>query len=120
MKGMIKIENLTGRHKQFRIDHQQVCVKTGQCLCRQGRRSVEALTIHVAGNSTTGFLPPSVAMSAEIKAAASGNRPQIKIHGAAPQAKAKDKKTGTKGGQAGGSKGGTGRKGQSNKSGKTK
>ena len=120
MTGMITIENLTGRHLQFRIDHQKVCVKVGQCLCRQGRRSVEALNVHVPGSGRTDPLPPAVGLCPEIKAAANGNRPKIKIHGAEPQAKAAAAKpTKKKDGETGGSKGGTGRKGQNKKDGKT-
>ena len=120
MTGMITIENLTGKHLQYRIDHQKVCVKTGRCMCRQGRRSVEAFNVHVPGNGRSGPLPPAVALCPEIKKAADGNRPKIKIHGAEPQAQATAKKPlKTQDGETGGSKGETGRKGQNKKDGKT-
>jgi len=127
MEGMIKIENLTGRHLQYRIDHQKVCVKIGRCLCRQGRRSVEAMNVHVPGSGMSAPLPPAVVLCPEIKRDADGNRPKIKIHGAekkeqaeakAPEDPGSGKGTGagTKDGDTGGSKSETGRKGQTKKS----
>ena len=116
MEGMINIENLTGKHLQFRIGHQEVCVKVGRCMCRQGRRSVEAMTIHIQGHGKTAFLPAAVAQSAEIRAAANGNKPTIKIHGHKAKTKAKAASSAvTSNEKAEGRKASTGRKGQEKK-----
>lgn len=117
MEGTIRIKNLTGRHKQFRIDHQEVCVKIGRCLCKTGRRGAEALTVHVPGNATSGQLPAAVTLSAEIRRAANGKNPSIEIIGAEPRAKANEEVLDGNTGRgdnrvSGSSKGGTGRDGQ--------
>jgi len=79
----IRIENLTKRHKQYRIDHKAVCVKVGKCFCQQGRRGAVASAIHVPGGkgSMTGPLHPAVALIPAVAADARGPRPSIKIHG---------------------------------------
>lgn len=103
MSGTIIIENLTGRHLQYRIEHQLVCVKVGKCFCKQGRRGTVASSVHVPGGvgSKTAPLHPAVATLPQIQVDARGPRPKIKIHGskttekqakeAAAEAKAKAK-----------------------------
>jgi hypothetical protein len=113
MKGMIVIENLTGRHLQYRIDHKAVCVKVGRCLCRKGRRSVEALTVHVPGFGRTAPIFSEVAQCPAIKAAASGNNPTLKIHGHEEKGRTKSATIGQ--GYTASRKASTGRKGQDKK-----
>ena len=112
MNGMITIENLTGKHLQFRVNHKEVCVKIGRCLCRKGRRSVEALTIHVPGFGRTAPLFAGVAESQAIKNAANGIKPTIKIVGHVPRAKPKAAAASDEEGYTEGHKASTGRKGQ--------
>ena len=101
MSGTIIIENLTGRHLQYRLDHQAVCVKFGKCFCRKGRRGSVTTTIHVPGGpgSRTAPLDPSVVLAPQIKADMEGAKPKIKIIGHKPvkdEAKTKAKADSTK------------------------
>lgn len=114
MSGTIIIENQTGRHLQYRIDHQTVCVKVGKCFCKQGRRGTVTTTIHVPGGKgqRTLPLPPAVALVPAVKADAKGPNPKIRIIGyEAPvtEIKAKAKADSTK---PEGKQGGGGRKGK--------
>lgn len=115
MEGMITIENLTGRHLQYRMDHQAVCVKVGKCFCQKGRRGTVTTTIHIPGGVgvMSAPLPPAVTLIAELKRDASQPNQKIRIHGAKAQvgkAKAKVKA----GSDEPEKKGGGGRKGKSN------
>ena len=85
MSGTIIIENLTERHLQYRMDHQAVCVKTGKCMCKKGRRGPVATTIHVPGGigMRTGPLSPAVALDAQIRKDKTGPNPKILVIGSA-------------------------------------
>jgi len=117
--GHIVIENQTGRHIQYRIDHQTVCVKAGKCFCRQGRRSLVAASIHVPGGKGKRSAPlhPGVMLIPELKRDLAGKRPKVKIVGAAPSEEAVKKAAKAKAKEDAQSKpdekkGGGGKKGQ--------
>lgn len=111
MSGTIIIENLTGRHLQYRIDHQTVCVKVGKCFCGKGKRGTVTTTIHVPGGAgmRTGPLHPAITKIAAVQKDASGVKPKIRILGseeAPKKAKAKADSTSPD------KKGSSGRKGK--------
>ena len=121
MNGTIIIENQTGRHLQYRLDHQTVCVKVGKCFCKKGRRGTVTSTIHVPGGKGKRTLPlhPAVALCPAVKADAQGPHPKIKIIGfeakqaTKPEAKAKAQADSTKPEEKS-DKGSGGRKGKNN------
>ena len=83
MSGTIIIENLTGQHLQYRVEHQVVCVKFGKCFCKKGRRGSVTMTVHVPGGAgmRTEPLNPLLSKVPEIQRDVTGPKPKIKIVG---------------------------------------